>query len=93
MNIDLIIGSWGEGTRPQDRVLVSALYRPTRGGGSFMVVDAESRFARKSELCGRAMRRAEVVGTPLAPEVFSLLDAVWLDDSRVAEVKALDNVA
>jgi hypothetical protein len=93
VNIDLIVGAWGEGTGPQDRVLVSALYRPAPGGGSFMVVDAESRFARKSELCGRAMRRAEVVGTPFAPEVFSLLDGVWLGDPRVAEVKALNDVA
>jgi hypothetical protein len=93
VNIDLIIGAWGEGTGPQDRILVSALYRPSPEGGSFMVVDAESRFERKSELCGRAIRRAEVVGMPFASEVFSLLDGVWLHDPRVAEVKALDNVA
>jgi hypothetical protein len=46
VNIDLIIGAWGEGTGPQDRVLVSVLYRPSPSGGSFMVVDAESRFPR-----------------------------------------------
>ena len=93
VNVDLIVGAWGDGTGPQDRVLVSALFRPSPSGGSFMVVDAESRFAPKRELCGRAMRRAEVVGTALAPEVFALLDGVWLGDPRVAEIKALNNVA
>jgi hypothetical protein len=39
------------------------------------------------------MKRAEVVGTPLASEVFSLLDALWLTDPRIAQVKALDNAA
>lgn len=92
-NIDLIVGAWGEKTSPRDRFLVSVLYRPATGGGSFMVVDAQSRLARKSDLCGRAMFRAEVVGTPLAPEVYALLDALWLGDPRVAEVRALDNVA
>jgi len=90
VNIDLIVGAWGDGTGPQDRALVSVLYRPSPGGGSFMVVDAESRFERKSELCGRAMLRAEIVGTPFAPEVFALLDGVWLGDPRISEINALD---
>ena len=39
------------------------------------------------------MRRAEVVGTPFAREVFSLLDGLWLTDPRIAEVSALNDVA
>jgi hypothetical protein len=93
VNIDLVVGAWGEGARPQDRVLVSVLYRPSSEGGSFMVIDGEGRYAGKSELCGRAMCRAEVVGTPFAQEVYSLLDSVWLTDPRMAEVKALNDVA
>lgn len=58
-----------------------------------MVVDAAARLASKSKLCDKAMRRTEVIGTPLAPQVFSLLDAIWLGDPRIAEVKALDDVA
>ena len=93
VNVDLVIGAWGEGAKPQDRVLVSVLYRPSSEGGSFMVIDGEARYSSKSELCGRAVRRAEVVGTPFAQEVFSLLDSLWLTDPRIAEVKALNDVA
>ena len=92
VNVDLIVGAWGEGTEAQDRVLVSVLYRPSPDGGSFMVIDGDERFAGKRELCGRAIRRAEVVGTPFAQEVFSLLDGLWLTDPRIAEVKALNDV-
>lgn len=91
VNVDLIVGAWGEGTNHQDRVLVSVLYRPSSDGGSFMVIDGDDRFAGKRELCGRAMRRAEVVGTPFAQEVFSLLDGIWLTDPRITEVKALND--
>jgi hypothetical protein len=78
---------------PQDRVLVSVLYRPSPDGGSFMVIDGAGRFAGKRELCGRAVRRAEVVGTSFAQEVFLLLDGLWLTDPRIAEVEALNDVA
>ena len=92
-NIDLVIGKWGEGTQPNSRILVSLLYRPSKENGSFMVIDSEQRLAGKSQICGRAMRRAEVVGTPFAPEVFALLDGLWLSDPRIAEVKALNDAA
>jgi hypothetical protein len=92
VNIDLVIGAWGEGTAPTDRFLASLLYRPSSEGGSFMVTDGRSRLPTKQDLCSRAMDRAEVIGTPLAHEVFALLDALWLSDPRLAEVKALNDV-
>jgi len=92
-NIDLIVGAWGEGAKPEQRTLISMLYRPSSDGGSFMVIDAEDRYAFKRELCARGMRRVEVVGTPLAQEVFALVDAIWLSEPRINEVKALNNVA
>jgi hypothetical protein len=36
-NFDIVLGPWGDGTAPSDRVLVSLLYQPRSGGGSFMV--------------------------------------------------------
>ena len=58
-----------------------------------MVIDGEDRLARKRSVCSRAMRRAEVVGTPMAGEVFALVDALWLTDPRMVEVRALNNEA
>ena len=89
VNIDLIIGPWGEGADEASRILVSLLYRPASDGGSFMVIDAAARLKAKSSVCGRAAHRDEVVGTGFAKEVFALLDAIWLTDLRVQEVKAL----
>ena len=86
MTIDLLIGSWGDGTGPDDRVLASIMFRPSVSGGAFMVIDAKERLASKRELCGRALQRVEVVGTPLAAEIFSLLDGIWLTDPRINEV-------
>lgn len=90
-NIDLVMGRWGEGASPDDRILVSLLFQPGEDGGSFMVIDGEGRPADSRTLCKRALRRTEVVGTPMASEVFGLVDALWLTESRLDEVKALNN--
>jgi hypothetical protein len=40
-----------------------------------MVIDSGHRPANTPSLCGRALKRSDVVGTPLAKEVFELIDA------------------
>ena len=92
-NFDLIVGPWGEGAEPKNRRLVSLLFQPSRSGGSFMVVDSESRPANHPKICGRALKRTDVVGTPFAKEVFELVDTIWLQDPRLSEVKALNHEA
>ena len=92
-NVDLILGEWGDGASAKDRVLVSLLFRPSSEGGSFMVIDPGGRPADSRELCGRALRRAEVIESPLAQEVFSVVDAIWLTEPRISEVKDLNNAA
>lgn len=91
-NIDLVLGPWGDGASPSDRVLVSLLYQPRPGGGSFMVVNGKGRRADDRSLCNRALERSEVVGTPLAEEVFSLIDSLWLTEPRIAEVQHLNDM-
>ena len=86
-NFDLIIGEWGEQSSPDDRYLVAVAFRWTANGPQFMVIDAEQRPAAQAKgLAKSAKRRDEVVGTPLAPLVFAMLDAIWLSDSRIGEV-------
>lgn len=89
-NIDLVLGRWGDGADPVDRDLVSLAYRPGPDGGSFMVIDGQGRPPDTRSICGRALRRDEVVDTPLASHVFSLVDALWLTEPRIAEVRALN---
>jgi hypothetical protein len=52
-----------------------------------MVIDGCGRPPDNRELCRQAMRRNEVVGTPLAEEVFALFDAIWLQDPRIDELR------
>lgn len=92
-NIDIVLGPWGEGTEPSDRVLVSLLYKPRPGGGSFMVASGKGRRADDRSICARALERADVIGTVLAKETFSLVDALWLTEPRMQEIRALDNLA
>jgi hypothetical protein len=91
-NIDIILGPWGEGTTPGDRVLVSLLYQPRPGGGTVMVTSGKGRRADDRSLCGRALERTDVIGTALANEVFSLVDSLWLTEPRIEEIRALDGI-
>jgi len=86
VNFDLIIGRWGEGTSARDRILVSLAYRLLDSGPGFMIIDAANRPAASSELIGRALSRAEVVGQPVAQQAFGIVDAVLAQDERAAEL-------
>jgi hypothetical protein len=86
-NFDLVLGPWGAGTSPADRAIVAVAFRIVDGGPSFMVIDAGSRpIAKDNQLASTALRRDQVIGTPLATEVFVMLDAIWTGDSRIVEL-------
>lgn len=90
-NIDLVFGPWDADADPRERVLISLVYDPGPDGGGFTLIDSEARPANSPRLCGRALKREEVIGTPFAQEAFQLVDAIWLDDPRVGELKRLNN--
>lgn len=58
-----------------------------------MLANGTGRRADDRSLCGRALERADVIGTPLANEVFLLVDALWLTEPRIEEIRALDTLA
>jgi hypothetical protein len=89
-NFDLIVGQWGDGTSAQDRVAISLLYRQTDDAAGFMIVDSASSAAGKSDLVGSALTRDQVLGTPLARLSFDIVDAIWLQDLRIDEVRHLE---
>ena len=84
-SFDLIIGEWG-GAPSSARVAVSLDYRVTDTGPAFMVIDANTQPVAKSDLVGRALSRNEVIGTATAKTAFDILDAILLQDDRVAPV-------
>ena len=58
-------------------------------GGAFTVIDAAARsFAQGQHVFARALGRDEVIATPLAATVYRLVDAIWLGDTRIDEVRA-----
>lgn len=68
------------------------LYRPS-GGGPFIMVSGNGRRADDRSLCARARVREDVIGTPLAKYLFSVVDSVRLTEPRIEEVRKLDDMA
>lgn len=86
-HFDLAIGKWGEQATPGDRQAVSLIYHIKLGQGAFMVTDAASRPIAGSGLVGAALRRDQIVGQPIATEVFAIADAILAKDARLEEIR------
>jgi hypothetical protein len=71
----------GASAGKDDRYSVALDYRLIDGAPKFMVVDALNRATPGSPLVGTALNRSDVIGTPLAPQVFAIVDAVYMSDS------------
>lgn len=85
-NFDLIIGRRGEGTAAPDRYAASLAYWLLPSGPGFMVIDSPSRSIANSPLVGRSLQRVDIVGQPIAQDVFALCDAILDQDDRLAEL-------
>jgi hypothetical protein len=86
-NFDLIVGPWDSGASAADRCVVAVAYRLIDGEPQFMVIDAASRpVAKSGKLAEMVLRRDQVIGSPMAPDLFAILDAIWLGDSRIKEL-------
>jgi len=82
-NLDLVLGRWGNDASAKDRVAVALLHRQLPDGNpALMVIDAADRPFAKGELAQTALARSEVIGTPLAAQVFALVDAIYEQDAR-----------
>jgi hypothetical protein len=78
---DFILGKWGAFAAKEDRYSVALDFRLIQGAPQFMVVDALNRVTSGSSLVGTSLKRSDVIGTPLAPTVFAIVDAVYMSDS------------
>jgi len=86
-NFDFLVGTWGDDT-VSDKKLISWIFNPALGGGSFMVIDSATRPAAKSPLCNAALSRDQVIGDGKVMDTATdLIDAVWLSDPRLADVR------
>lgn len=81
---DFIVGAWGDGTNSVGRKAVSLEFRKLESGPAFMVIDAKTRPTANSALISEALSREDVLGTPVADEVYRICDAVYLEEPRLA---------
>ena len=82
----IILGQWGDGTTAADKFAVALHFFVESDRFGFTVVDADQTPMASHPLVGRALPRESVIGTPLAQEVFKLVDAIWLEDENISEV-------
>jgi hypothetical protein len=85
-NFDLVIGRWGDGSDIADRTSVSLLYRADVDEPGFMIIDAAGRPASDGSLAVKALSRDELVNSTLKAPVFAMVDAIFLQDERLAEI-------
>jgi hypothetical protein len=86
-NFDLIIGQWGESAGPEVRRAVSVAFKVLETGPAFMVQDASARRVGSSSLVSRALDGNDVVGHPIAADVFEICDLIYLSEPRISELR------
>jgi hypothetical protein len=86
-NFDIILGKWGEGTSASDRQAAALEFRKLESGPAFRVIDASLRPYAPSDIASTPLTRAEVIGTPLADEIFAMCDLIHVEDPRIAELR------
>jgi hypothetical protein len=84
---DLIVGRWGEDAHAAGREAVSVGFRVLESGPAFMVQDAAARRVGSSSLVSKALSRNEVIGSPLANDVFLVCDLIYLADPRIEKLR------
>jgi hypothetical protein len=81
----VILGPWDRDL-VAERVGVAAKCRMTKRGPEFMVIDAANRsWGAAEKNAGVRLQRDQVVGTPLATELFAIVDQVMYQDARVRQ--------
>ena len=81
----IILGPWDRDV-PAERVAVALKCRMTKRGPGFMVINAaNSSWGAAGKRAGTHLQRDQVVGTPLAADVFAIADEVMYQDSRVRQ--------
>ena len=94
--VHLILGDWQN--EKAERHLVEMQYHINQINAAgevasgFMVTDAPATGTGGEMPASKALRRDEVMGTALADEVFALVDEIWLQDDRIAEIVQADQV-
>jgi hypothetical protein len=85
-NVDLLMGDWGDGTTPAQRVAVSLVYRLGEHGPEFASIDPDEREHARSGLAGNFIPGRHVLGNPVGADAYAFLHAIFGQDGRVSEL-------
>lgn len=80
--IAVSIGTWGDDSRPIDRVTFGIECRVTAEGPGFMLVDA-AEMPWDDPFLGMRLTRLQALADARKAEVFEILDRIVEDDPRV----------
>ena len=84
-NLDLVLGRWGDSATASDRAAVALLHRQqSDGSGALMVIDSRDRPCANGDIAATALARGDVIGSPLATQVFAIADAIFEQDERIS---------
>lgn len=81
---NIVMGPWGEDATAEQRFVARLRYRAGEGGG-FMVEDAQA--GELTTLASNLLKRDDIIGRPLAKQIFDICDAVYLHDEAIKELQ------
>lgn len=85
-NIDLLLGSWGDDSTPDDRVAVSLVFRVGENGPEFASMDPDDREHAKSGMATHGIPGRHVLGNTVAADSYAFTHAIFGQDERLAEL-------
>lgn len=90
-DIDLILGAWGPGARPDARTLVTLRYQARPNGGSLVAIDSSGRLAASPAVCGRALAASELASSEHAESIQSMIAALWMGEPVIGDLNAYNS--
>jgi hypothetical protein len=90
-HFDLIVDIWRDDTARIEQCAVSLACRLIDNIPSFMVIDSADRDIAKSGLVTRPLNRTDIIGDPLAEDIFTICEVITAQDDRIAELLAGSN--
>jgi hypothetical protein len=85
-NVDLLMGEWGEGSTPEQRVAVSLVYRIGPHGPEFASIDPDDRPHANAGLATHRIPGRHVLGNPVGADAYAFMHAIFGQDERLAEL-------
>ena len=80
-----VVGKWGEEAMAQERFVIVMHHFPEKG---FMIDrNIEEKKANMRELASNFLNREDIIGSRFADTLFSIVDAVYMKDSRLDEMR------